>query len=330
MSRGLKHIVKSMSNVHRPDGRPNVFLFSTARSGSTWLMELIWTQPGFKYCNQPLSLFNPHVRRHLGTDRWEALYESGSTPTLERYFRQICEGRVRFANPSPLRGHYRPVTHRIVFKEIHGCADRIDWFGDTFNAHIAYLIRHPIAVSISSERFPLLEAFLHTVYRDHFSREQLALADRIARTGSPIERGVLSWCLQNSVPLREAREDWAVVTYEQLVVDPQPVIDELAVKLELPAPQRMRDALTVPSVNVKIKSTEETQHLLYDTGIERRPDLVDKWRRTVDESHEARAMEILGAFDLDVYTRGDVFPAERLWLPSRVPSGRRRNDAIGP
>ncbi len=329
MSRSLKHTVKSMSNIHRPDGRPNVFLFSTPRSGSTWLMELIWTQPGFKYCNQPLSLFNPHVRKHLGTDRWEALYERGSTPTLERYFRQICEGRVRFANPSPLRGHYRPVTHRIVFKEIHGCADRIDWFGDTFNARVAYLIRHPIAVSISSERFPMLDAFLGTAYRDHFSHEQLALADRLALEGSPLERGVLSWCLQNAVPLREASQEWAIVTYEQLVVDPQPVIDELAVKLELPAPQRMTDALAVPSVNVKIKSSEETQRLLYETGMDRRPDLVDKWRRRVDANDEARAMAILDAFEVDAYTRGDVFPVDRLWVASRAPH-QERNDVISP
>ena len=68
------------------DGR-TCLLFSTPRSGSTWLMELIWTQPGFKYCNQPLSLFNPLVRQHLGIDRWEALYEA-SVPTFERYFRR--------------------------------------------------------------------------------------------------------------------------------------------------------------------------------------------------------------------------------------------------
>jgi len=331
MSRGLKHAVKTMSNVHRPDGRSNVFLFSTPRSGSTWLMELIWTQPAFKYCNQPLSLFNPLVRKHLGTDRWEALYEGEFTPTLERYFKEISEGRIRFANPNPLRGHYRFVTHRIVIKEIHGCADRIDWVRDTFNARVAYLIRHPIAVAISSERFPLIGAFLGTAYRDHFSHEQLVVADRLAKSDTPLELGVLSWCLQNSVPLREASDDWALVTYEQLVVDPAPVIHDLAAKLELPAPGRMMDALTVPSVNVKIKSSEETQHLLYETAADRRPDLVDKWRRRVDEDEEARAMDILGTFGLDVYTRGDVFPADWAWIPKRSGAGEdRRTDVTSP
>ena len=329
MSRGLKRAVKAMSNFHRPDGRSNVFLFSTPRSGSTWLMELIWSQPGFKYCNQPLSLFNPLVRQHLGIDRWEALYEPESVPMFERYFRDICDGRLRFSNPNPLRGHYRPLTHRIVFKEIHGCADRINWFRDTFDARVAFLLRHPIAVAISSERFPLLDAFLETEYRDHFSHDQLAFAAQIASRGTLLEQGVLSWCLQNSVPLREASDDWAVVTYEQLVVDPEPVIHELATKLDLPEPARMRDALTVPSVNVRIKSNEETQHLLYETPADRRPDLVDKWRRKVDASEEARAMEIVGTFDLDVYTTGDVFPADWAWLP-QLPVADRHDGAVSP
>ena len=143
------------------------------------------------------------------------------------------------------------------------------------------------------------------------------MADRVAASDDHLRRGVLAWCLQNAVPLRAASGDWAVVTYEQMVVDPGPVIAELADKLVLPAPDRMRAALTVPSVNVKIKSSRETQHLLYGTSAERRPDLVDKWRRRVDERDEARAMEIVAAFGIDAYTAGEVFPADHVWIPSR-------------
>lgn len=315
MPHPVKRLVKSASNVHRPDGRPNVLLFSTPRSGSTWLMELIWTQPGFKYCNQPLSLINPQVRRHLGINGWGELYDERMVPTLERYFDDLCSGRLRFANPNPLRGHYRPITHRIVFKEIHGLADRVDWFRDRFDARVAYLLRHPIAVAISSERFPLLGTFLTTDFRNHFTSEQLAYANRVAADGTHLERGVLSWCLQNAVPLRQRSDDWAVVTYEQLVVDPEPVIDELAEKLALPEPERIASALTVPSVNVRIKSTEETRRLLYEGTPDRRPDLIGKWQERVDGPETSRAMRALEVFGIDVYTAGDVYPAAWAWLP---------------
>ena len=180
MIKAVKRIVKSVSNVHRPDGRPNVFLFSTPRSGSTWLMELIWTQPGFKYCNQALYLDNPVVRKHLGISEWDELYSVDATEKLRSYLQRLCDGRLGFTNPNPVRRYYRPITHRIVFKEIHASADRINWVRDTFNARVVYLIRHPIAVAISSERWPTLPSFLTSDYRHHFSEEQLERAQRIA------------------------------------------------------------------------------------------------------------------------------------------------------
>lgn len=290
-------------------------------------MELIWTQPGFKTCNQPLFLVNARVQRHLGISDWGGLYDETATPTLERYFNRLRDGSLRFTNPNPFRGHYRALTHRIVFKEIHGCADRINWFRDTFDARIVYLIRHPIAVAISSERFPLLEAFLTSDYRRHFSEEQLVSAARIVRLGTHLERGVLSWCLQNSVPLRHATDDWAIVTYEQLVVDPYPVIRHLAEKLELPMPGRMSEGLTVPSVNVKIKSNEETRRLLYGERAGDRANLIDKWRDKVGEEEEVRALELLELFELDLYRSGDVFPAEWAWIPQRPPQVESRTGA---
>lgn len=309
----VRDFVKPISNIHREDGRPNVFLFSTPRSGSTWLMELISTQPGFKYINQPLSLINARVRRHLGISDWLELYSVDAAPKLERYFQAFRDGRMGFANPNPLRKQYRPVTHRIVFKEIHGCADRINWVRDSFNARIVYLVRHPMAVSISRGRFHTLRAFLESDYRRHLSSEQLTFADRVLQTGTELEVGVLSWCLQNMVPLRDATDDWAIIAYEQLVLDPDPVIQLLCRKLELPNPERMRDRLIVPSVS-KVKSSSDTRQLL-DTGdSDKRARLIDKWRKRVDEREEGRAMQILEVFQLDIYRAGDLLPAKWAWI----------------
>jgi hypothetical protein len=53
------------------------------------------------------------------------------------------------------------------------------------------------------------------------SSDQSAFAERILQTGTELEVGVLSWCLQNMVPLRDASDDWAIIAYEQLVLDPE-------------------------------------------------------------------------------------------------------------
>ncbi len=62
----LYNVYRTLTSVYRPSGLPHVFLFTMPRSGSTWLMELIWSQPGFKAVNEPLDLRNPVVRMHLG------------------------------------------------------------------------------------------------------------------------------------------------------------------------------------------------------------------------------------------------------------------------
>jgi len=321
MTDRTKFLVKRVANVHRPRGG-DVFLFSTPRSGSTWLMELIASQPGFKFCNEPLNLRSPRIRRFLGTADWRQLYGDAATPLLHRYFASIHQGRLHLLDPSPLSRYYRPFTRRIVFKIIHGGEDRVNWFRETFGGHIVYLLRHPIPVSLSREIYPSLDALLDGDYPRHLTAEQLRYARSIAESGTRLERGVLAWCLENVVPLRDMTDDWVVVSYEQLILDPRPVIERLAERCNLPRPERMLARLAVPSL-VKRKSDEETRRALENGGTPR-PWFAEKWRKQVSASDERQVMEILERFELDAYRHGDPLPAEWLWIPG----GRSASTAI--
>ena len=310
----LKTVVKILANRHRPEKAPDVFLFSTPRSGSTWLMELIWSQPRFKPCNEPFNLRNPAVRRHLGLTLWEALYDEAHLPEIACYVRGFRSGKLRFLNINPIHRYYRPITSRLVFKIIHAGEGLVPWFEKTFNGRIVFLIRHPIAVSLSRELTPRLDALLNSEYRHHFKDAQIVEANRIVRHGSPLERKILSWCLQNVVPLRYLADKGAIVTYEQLVLDPEPVLRKLAHSLDLPQPQRMLDALTIPSL-VKGKSDLETQKLLAQRGRSGdRAVLVEKWRKHVTVSEERTLMCILEVFDLNAYHYGHIRPDQSLWI----------------
>jgi hypothetical protein len=312
-----KNVIKTMTNLHRPESRQNIFLFSTPRSGSTWLMELIWSQPGFKACNEPLDLRNPMVRRYLRINNWLELYSQDASPVLHLYFQALCKGHLHAMDPVPFRGFYRPVTNRIIFKIINGGEDRINWFRDSFNGQIVYLIRHPIAVSLSREYFPRIQAQLKSDYRQHFTTEQINIAQRILENGSKLEQGVLAWCLENTVPLRMATDDWLIIAYEELVFDPQPVIAQMAERLALPEPEHMLSRLAIPSA-VKAKSNPQTQQALKQ-GTNRRW-LAEKWRSHVSEREECRAMEILANFQLDIYQQGNFLPTRRSIEKSSSPN----------
>jgi hypothetical protein len=322
------NVFRRATSTHRPNGLPNVFLFTMPRSGSTWLMELIWSQPGFKCVNEPLDLRNPLVRNALDISDWEELHAlpPEALAKLHSYFEGYCEGRVHAAEPAPFRNRfYRPLTERIVFKVIHGGEDKINWFRDSFHGRVAYFIRHPIAVSLSHEVFPRLGAFLGSSKR-HFSGTQLRYAKRIAERGSKLEQGVLDWCFQNAVPLRNATSDWAILSYEQFVLNPESAVNYLAEKLELPDRGLMMTQLARASGVVK-KSDEETQRILKGEA-EGRERLVSKWRKKVSEEEERRAMDILELFEIDAYRFGELLPTERLWVQESYDPARNLHREI--
>lgn len=313
----FKNLLKSFTNLHLPNGKPDVFLFSMPRSGSTWLMELIGTQPGFKTCSEPLNLRLPLVRKHLGLHTWEELHAPHAAQAMQRYFDAFIRGRLHFLDPIPFQNSvYHPYSNRIVFKILHGGEERIDWFKETFNGRIVYLIRHPIAVSLSREVYPRLKAYIDSPYRTHFTPAQLKYASSIIDNGSKLEQGVLSWCLENAVPLKDAQPDWTVLSYEQLVVQPEPIIDLLTRRLELTAPERIYAQLTKASA-VKRKSDASTQRLLEQGEHEARLELVRKWRKKVTPEEEARLMAMLDVFELDTYKVGEDLPKDALWVPAR-------------
>ncbi|MBZ0168812.1 Sulfotransferase domain protein [Candidatus Methylomirabilis lanthanidiphila] len=302
----IKRAIASTTNIHLAGNRPNVFIFSTPRSGSTWLMELILTQPGFKPCNEPFNLWDPDVSQCLArldiTD-WADLHTLHGHHAMHTYIQGFCDGRLRFKNPFFYRNYFRLMTHRIVFKILHAGEERINWFRDTFNGRIVFLLRHPIAVSVSRKFYPRLDAFLNTEYSEHFSERQLREARKIIDSGTRLEQGVLDWCLQNAVPLRDATPDWIIISYEQLIIDPRPVLKVLASRLELPIPERMVQRLTIPSASTH-KCDEKTKQVLKNRKENNRW-VLEKWREKVTEEEERRAMEILEQFNVDLYRFGD-------------------------
>lgn len=307
--------IKAYANRHRPGRLPNVFISAVPRSGSTWLMELILTQPGFKPCSEPLDVRNADVRAHSGFPTWVTLYNASAEPALERYLAGFIDGRLRFKNHSPRLPGYRPLTHRIVFKLLHGGEDRLPWLAQRFNGRIVLLLRHPLPVSLSRRQLPRLHAYLKSDYQDRFSAEQLAHARAVVADGDPLACGVLSWCLQTAVPLRDRQPDWTVITYEQLVLDPRPVVETLARNADLPAPQRMLRRIDRASTSTDQSDRLTRRRLQQPRSAAVRRWLVDKWRARVDADAARRAMAQLPLFGLDVYSAESTLPAPAYWLP---------------
>lgn len=286
----------------------DVFLFSMPRSGSTWLMELIWTQEQFKFCNEPLNIKGDFLRQQTKLTSFDELYIKGESTSakLIDYFGNIRAGKHRYHNPNPLRNYHRWRTSRIVYKIIHGGEYFINDIADNCHGRVVYLLRHPIAVSLSRKVLPRLDVLCSEAVLSEFSAVQVKLAREIQQTGSYLQKGVLSWSIQNKLALNRRRADWIVLTYEQLTVEPQPIIEHLVKELGLAHPDRIYQQLSIPSA-VKVQSEVETIAMMEDSTADRRK-LIERWQSKVDQEEARRLFDIVECFELDVYDWADPYP----------------------
>lgn len=324
-------MIKRVSNVHlHTDKKKDVLTFTTARSGSTLINEMIATQPGFKPIHRSLFDFRDDVARkelaRYGLFGWEDFYDDANLQKVADYIDGFRKGKIRSSDPIFFRNHWRVVTQRLVCKALNAFEDRMEWFREHLGFAIIYLVRHPIPVSLSRATLPRLELMLTSRYRDHFTTAQLKLADHLLMNGTKMQKAVLDWSLQNSVCLQQMRPEWLMISYEQLVLDPDNVIRQLSNRLQLAAPDKMADQLFKPSRSTAL-SDAKTQKILEQGSLNaqgqekgqendqaRKQYLIERWRKKIDRGEEERLMDIVRQFDIDAYRFDSVRPDSKYWL----------------
>jgi hypothetical protein len=304
---------KHRMTVHRQGAQKNLLIFSTPRSGTTWLAELLATQGRFKIVNEPFDLRIDVKREYLGLDTWESLLEPANRPVMLRYLQSFVAGEdrdLRFKRERPFSEAWRPVTDRVLFKILFAGEDDIEGFRRALDGEVLLLLRHPVPVSLSRRTLPRLHSFLHSPYAEYFTPEQRRIGREVMDTGDAFRKAVLDWTLQNAVPLRHRRPEWLVLSYEQLVLEPQVVLSVLTDRFGFPAPGRMQQRLWKASGSTG-KSAPASRAVLEEPQRAERARgwLVGKWRDVVTPAQEAAAFDLLDAFGVHFYERGRLLPA---------------------
>ncbi len=314
----LKYLKGAVSNVHRQGDRPDIFIFATPRSGSTFLMELLGAQPGVKIHDEPLTVNYPESRRELGVDTWEELTVM---PDREahyfRFFDRLRRNKIKELNRPLYRKHARLLTNRNVFKNIHGGKDMLPWFAETFDALILVLIRHPIPTVLSHQKFPRLPYLLHQpAHRCLFTDREIAFAEQIIAHGSKLEQGMVDWALEMGALFRNFPADATVISYEDLTVHPEESFAYLQDRLQLDPIEDIASLIAQPSVSTG-QSDDETRNFFAKAGRDAdRTYLISRWTQRVSPEEVRRGFEICGAFGVDLYEEGNLFPTDRYRLPA--------------
>ncbi len=316
----LKYLKGAASNIHRQGSKPDIHIFATPRSGSTFLMELLAAQPGIKIHDEPLTVNYPESRRELGVDTWEALtVMPDREERYRRFFDRLGHNRIKDLNRPIYRKHSRLLTDRNVFKNIHGGKDMLPWFADTFGAMILILIRHPIPTVLSHRKFPRLPYLLRqSGYRRLFTEQEIGFAEKLIAHGTRLEQGMIDWTLEMCAMFRNPPPGATVISYEDLTVHPEQSFAWLRERLLLAPIDDMASLIAQPSVSTG-QSDDETQHFFAQTGPDAdRSFLINRWTQRVSAEEIRRAFEICAFFGLHLYEEGRLFPTD----PYRVPALR--------
>jgi len=299
-----KNAIKAVSNIHRQGDLPNVFLFATARGGSTWVMEILASQPGMKFYDEPFNIRRENVAQTGLFPTWASLMpDSGDADGIVAYLNGLVNGEYAFMNPPPFRPHHRLLTNRVVFK-IHEMEHLIDRIERECRGQVVYLLRHPIPTTLSRTQLPRLDLFLESRYYDDVigGGPRLDEIKRLGRDGSPLQKGVVSWCYENVVPLRQASPTWLFVTYEELVINPEKSCDLFLDRLHFTDRPAMLEAFGRAAVNIGMSSADTLAAMSQADRHARAAGLVNRWRARTTDDDRAAVTRIMELFDLDAYT----------------------------
>lgn len=300
--------VKSAAIVDN-DGDPanSVFLAGGARSGTTWLSELI------NYDNAYRFMFEPFGVRQLG-DFWYGSYirPGNDDPALLTLAQTVFSGRFR--DPWSDQFNKRPIANRRLIKEVRANL-WIKWLHQHFGqVPIVFLMRHPIPTvrsrfkryfdakdrsAVDTDPRKRTAEFRHYLLdqADLMSDHLGPFRDVIERAETVWDQRMLVWCVQNYVPLRQLTQgDVHIAFYETFCLDPlgelrrlfrflgRDVDDAALRKVWKPSPMSRYDAMPDPQT------------------------LVSGWQKKVPEADARRALEILSLFGLDKVYGLDPLP----------------------
>ena len=184
----------------------------------------------------------------------------------------------------------------------------LGWIRNTFDARIVFLVRHPAAVVLSQMR--AIRAWrpqrtLERYRQDHGLLAHLEQPVRrlLATSLSDFEALALSWCIENSIALKQAKASGIpVVHYENLVE--RGASEWARVRLALALPE-MPDQELVARPSQQAHGGKATDAALVSRYA--------SWMEDIGASDAAAMQNILDLTGVTIYNIGQSLPAASGW-----------------
>jgi hypothetical protein len=287
------------------DHKNSIFLAGSARSGTTWVSDIINYKNEYRYVFEP---FHPSkVRVCKGFKHKQYLRPEDRREEFLIPARIILSGDLRSNWTDHLDEGF--ISCRRLIKDIRANLI-LGWIRANFpGMPMILLLRHPCAVASSKIRLrrirePTLRQRWMPRLDDFLSQSDLVedflepFTEEIRSARDDFERDIFSWCIENYVPLKQFGPGELHLTfYEGLCEDPAGEVGRLFAFLGRDFDQSVFEKINRPSRLSRPKS-----------AILSGESLVADWQRDVTDAQVERAVEILGLFGLDKIYSGEPLP----------------------
>jgi len=293
-----------------------IFLFTNSRSGSTLLMNMIYSQPGVDYSEIPINIYDIHRNRIRVSplppmSRYISL-DSFDEKQLYNYFKGLINGKFRVNNQVRLfHPDFKLSVNRLVVKEI-SCLNIIDWITDNFDVDVIYLLRHPVPRALSKLKMgwyndDYVKAYLDNDFfvKRFLNDDMISLTKDIYKKNDLFQFFVLEWCFENLSALSLCKKrDWLTITYEELLMRPRKMVDLICSNFNLSDPDRMLGRVFNASRSALNSSRDDIENKGSNY-------LVHRWLNQVEKERLEDIQRILDVFDIDIYNVNSPYPDKK-------------------
>lgn len=279
------------------DYRASVVLLGSARSGTTWVGEVIDRHHDHRVVFEPLRADRVPLARAFANGQY--LRPDTTDPRYVEPMTTILTGRLR--NPWADHLNHVVVARRRLVKEIRANL-LVPWLVQRFpDMPIVVLVRHPLAVAVSRRELGWSDHLDDALAQPALVADHLTGTQREVLTGltDPFARTVAQAGLETLVPLRMTGPQQVLsVTYEGLVREPRVHAERVLAHVGQQPDAALDAALDRPS------------HLARaDSAVRTGADRAAAWMSNVSDRERAGAAQVLSCLGLaGVYSVDDPYP----------------------
>jgi hypothetical protein len=283
-------MISKLYRDHNTDHTRSIIVAGTARSGTTWLAEMMAYQLKARLIFEP---FHPgKIKKYQNFNYFQYVRPAAQKPELEEFCNEIFSGRIRNAWIDRQVNYIFP-RYRIV-KDIRANL-LLKWITDRYpQIPVVLLLRHPCAVVSSRLNLnwatdtDISSFLLQPELIEDFLSDKLEF---IKSLQTPEEKHAAIWCLSYYVPLKQFSPDQIKsVYYERLCTDHERVLQDIFDYFQLSTTKNFNKKMLRPSSTFSKHS-----------GNISKIGSVDSWKNQLSEIQIKNVMEVVKFFDMNKY-----------------------------